>query len=356
MGDFNVGKKRIKGLVFFLIAFSIAIFTFSVGKSATDSQKKAYLKYDPGKNKVLNFSKCEGVTLEMIKEALKDQNISIMLIKKQDNSPVKLKTYMQTRGIFIEENMLSGDALTKEDYEGDLNKVIASSIVKDEELNISYYDKEDKLQSKVLEKQGEYYDKEGIILMPFALYKSVNEASNIKDVNQKIVLAGEGEYELSLALKTLEKKAKDVNENNIVTMSDYTVFNSSKESSLIKAVLFLIVCVTMINSAGISTIWVQERKKEIIMRKIMGATDKDIAKLFFGELIAVSALSIVIALLVQFILVLLTGGKLLNFDITMHVGNIIYSILITIVMALVVALPFYSDLKEIQPIEILREE
>lgn len=356
MGNFNVGKKRIKGLVFFLIAFSIAIFTFSVGKSATDSQKKAYLKYDPTKNKVLNFSKTEGFTLDMLNETLKSQNISIMLIKKQDSSPVKLKTFTQTKGIFTEETMLNGETLTKEDFEGNGQKVIVSSVVKDEELTLNYYNKVGELKNKTLEKQGEYYDKEGVIVMPYSLYKSINEDIDINDVNQKIVISAQGEYELNLALTSVQKEAKNINSENIVTMSDYTAFNSSKESSLIKAVLVLIILVTMINSAGISTIWVQERKKEIIMRKIMGATDRDIAKLFFGELMAVSGLSVVIALVVQFVLVLITGGKLLNFDISMHLGNIIYSILITVAMALIVALPFYSDLKEIQPIEIIREE
>lgn len=356
MGNINVGKKRIKGLVFFLIAFSIAIFTFSVGKSATDSQKKAYLKYDPTKNKVLNFSKSEGYTLDMLKENLKKQNVSIMLVKKQDSSDVKIKTYMQTNGLFTEETMLKGETLTKEDFEGNGDKVIVSSIVKDDDLTLSYYNKDYKLQSKSLEKQGEYYDKEGVIVMPYSLYKSIYEENDIKDINQKIVISAKGEYELDLAYKTVQEEAKKINASNVVKMSDYAAFNSSKESSLIKAVLILIVLVTMINSAGISTIWVQERKKEIIMRKIMGATDRDIAKLFFGELMAVSALSIVIALVVQFILVLITGGKLLNFDISMHLGNIIYSILITVAMALIVALPFYDDLKEIQPIEIIREE
>ncbi|MGL4772082.1 MAG: FtsX-like permease family protein, partial [Clostridium sp.] len=103
-------------------------------------------------------------------------------------------------------------------------------------------------------------------------------------------------------------------------------------------------------------IWVESRKKEIILRKIMGATDFKISLLFFGELFIICMASIIIALLGQLILKTATGGMVMNLDLSMSVSNIIYSILLTGIMSLIIAVPFLSDLKKIQPIEIIRED
>ncbi|MGL4774766.1 MAG: hypothetical protein ACRC2K_14475, partial [Clostridium sp.] len=265
-------KNRLKGLIFFLFAFTLAIFTFSVGKSATDSQKSKYLKYNPKYNKVLVFNEVEGFTMEGLMESLKYEQVSIQLVKKVDNTTVKYKTYAKTDGIFVEESMTSGNSFGKDDFNKKKNEVIATSAVKDEELKVAYVNNDGKRIETQLNKVGESYDRDGFVTMPYPLYKESFGEVNLNDSSVTIVMAGY-EYELDKATKAIQKEIEKRGLKGYMKTKDYIPYNTSKDSSMTKAILALIIGVTIVNSVGISTIWVESRKKEIILRKIMGATD-----------------------------------------------------------------------------------
>ncbi|MGL5152661.1 MAG: ABC transporter permease, partial [Clostridium sp.] len=337
------------------VSFTIAIFTFSVGKSASDTQTNKQHKYNPEYNKVINFSEIKELSVDKLIEDLKGQNVSIYMVKNQDKSNIKIKTYLKTDGIFIEETMKDGNAFNKDDFNSKENKVISTTTVEEEDLTLQYFDKEERLQQFKLNKVGESSDRDEYIIMPYQLFEEIYGTINLNDSSLTFVVSGYG-YEIELFTKRMEEITQNLPSKGYISLKDYNIYNTSKEARMAGSILVLIIGVTIINSIGISSIWVESRKKEIIMRKIMGATDFRISLLFFGELSIICTISIVLALTFQMILNKLTGGYIMNMELNMNISNVIYSIILTVGLAFSVAIPFIKGLKEIQPIEIIREE
>lgn len=345
--NFKLRGKRIKSLVFFMFAFTLAIFTFSVGKSASDSQRARFIKYDSKYNKILDASDCKDLTIDELLNAIKTSKVSLQVIRKVDDSNIKIKTYVKTDGYFSEEIMLEGEAFKRGDFLVDENMVIKTSTISEKDLILKGLNGEEIKLNDV----GSSYDRDSYIVMPSPLYEKIFGKVNLYDLNTTLVISGDL-YELDLAFKNIQA----IKSGQGIKYSDYEIFDSSKDSVLSKSLIYGIIFITMINSIGISNIWVESKKKEIIMRKVVGATDFQISKMFFGELIIIATVSVILALSLQKLIGVFTGGMLLNLNITIGFGNVLASVFLTVIMAFVVAIPFLSDIKKIQPIEIIREE
>lgn len=197
------------------------------------------------------------------------------------------------------------------------------------------------------------YEKEPKITISKELFKDYGSGINFNDPSLKIILSGES--------KDLENAIKNINEylgskSIVMKVYDYMIYDRGVEWKALIKTTILIIFVTFINSIGIAYLWVQSRKKEIILRKVVGAFNFELGKLFFIDLLKIAAISMVIAIFIQGILAFANNGYILDMCIKLNFINIISSFIVTIGTTLITSIPFLIYLFKIQPVKMLRED
>ena len=126
----------------------------------------------------------------------------------------------------------------------------------------------------------------------------------------------------------------------------------SQDPIFVLAILGYIV--TLIYSVNIVVFWVEKRKYEIAVRKAFGYTDKDIAKIISGEILALTGVAAIIALLIQAVV-----GRLLHqiskYTLEMHMANIMIAVVVVLITAFLTSIWPVRKAMRIPPIETLKE-
>lgn len=113
--------------------------------------------------------------------------------------------------------------------------------------------------------------------------------------------------------------------------------------------------VSLVYSINIVVFWIENRRKEIGVRKAVGYTNKDIAKLLIAEMIGLCLASCVVALIIQFILWILCGS-LLGYNLKIYVSNIVIGLAMVLITSLLISILPVLKMLKIQAVEVLRKE
>lgn len=349
-------KKRLS-LFFYLLSFTIAIFIFSIGTSAVKAEKENLKKYNGENNKLLNFYLEEKLTLDSLKEVLKSYKLSIIVRGTLEGSNVIFESYLKTDGLFYQEDMKKGEFFNRGDFESKEKVFLTTSLfLKDgEEFNFNYINDRGEQEVFKGKSSGEVYSKERKIILPFNSFNNYFQGSYLGDENIKIIMAGEIE-DINKGIFAINEYLKSLDENNFLEVFDYTVADKSEEGKTLKIMSYLIVLVAVMNSISICSLWINSKEKEIVMRKIVGATNIDIGKIFFFQLGKIAVLSLTIALMIQGLLSYSLGGYFMLINIKIKKGTIIYSIVFTFIMVLLTTIPFLRKIKKFNLVEMLKGE
>ena len=120
---------------------------------------------------------------------------------------------------------------------------------------------------------------------------------------------------------------------------------------------FLILIIAIINTINFTAFWIDERKKEIAIRKTVGATNSDIKKLIFDEILALSFTALILSIIVQSIIYFIINKLLiLDFYLSISLKNLFLSSIVSIFISVISSLPAYTKSTKIEPAVILKEE
>lgn len=352
----NINKRK-STIIFFIVSYAFTIFTFSVGFSAINSQKEKMKKISPQYNKNLVFSfdenvEGEEINSEEILNILEQEKVCTILKRYQDDGNI-VETYAITNGELYKEEMKSGEYFSKEDFKSkEVKAVISNTFLgkKDLEINDGGNIKTIKFENCSIS-----YEKEPKITIPLDIFKKFKSGIDFNDPTLTLIINGEKE-DLDKAINSLNSYIKNNNKKFLLQAYDYMTYDIEAEWKALMRTTILIVFVTLISSVGIAFLWVESRKKEIIMRKVVGASNFDVSKIFFQELFKIALIAMIISLVLQYTLATISGGYILDMNMKMNFTNIISSLFITLGATLVTSIPFLIYLTKIQPVEMLREE
>lgn len=116
---------------------------------------------------------------------------------------------------------------------------------------------------------------------------------------------------------------------------------------------FLVYIVSIINSVNIVSFWVEQRRFEIGIRKAFGHSNINISMLLFCEILGISVVSCMTALVIQFFIGLLIKD-IMGHSIRLYIQNIFIASLAVLITSLVTSLlPIIKSLK-MQPTEAMK--
>ncbi len=125
-------------------------------------------------------------------------------------------------------------------------------------------------------------------------------------------------------------------------------------SDVIVAVAILGYMATMVYAVNIMVFWIEKRKKEIAVRKAVGYKDRHIIKLLLAEMIGVSGISFVLALLCQSVLKKFMD-TIAGYNLKIYMSNVIVGVIVICLTAVITsALPVWKTLM-VNPIEALKK-
>ena len=336
---------------FFVVAFTVGILIFSIGDSAIISQQNKLKEFDSKNNKVISFLDYEGITIEEIINILKEGSVTTILSRDIGEESTSVETILLPEGKEFKLDMKSGKSFTNEELRGDEEKGIYS-IRLDKEIEL-ISDNGDKIK---VSEMGTCFDITRKVTIPNGLFIKLygDEASM---AGTSILLRGEPD-EIKSTIAKLDSEFKDrltLNGKGIQVF-DTSIENVEPESNALYNAGIMIFIITIINSVSISSLWVKSRKKEIVLRKVFGAKNRDITKIFLLELVIIAFISLILALIIQFLIAIVTGGNIGTVDLRLKIEAIRNSFMISMITAFSVSLPSLKYISKIQPVEMLKEE
>lgn len=103
---------------------------------------------------------------------------------------------------------------------------------------------------------------------------------------------------------------------------------------LIFIIGILLLITTSVNESNLFSLWIISRKKEIAIKKALGATNLNIIIEMLKETILLSLISIMISLLLQYIIQTKLNSILMNYELRITTINFIVAVCLSIVIAL----------------------
>lgn len=344
--------------VFFIIAFTFAFLAFSMGYSALSSQKEKLLKYDSATNKSLRILG-ENIKSDEIVNAIKDKAVTIQLRRsltdKKDNSIYEVTTEIKSDGFTRIGDLRYGKYLSKEDYNSDSNIGVFSNGLNSEDSFNIINNQLDGGKEYVIKEFGRTFDTESYIDVTNGIFFKIANTKEIGDGRTLTIISGKNAEILS-AIESIKEFVKDKDKNSNIEVYDFQVKDIETEGKAMFQMSFLIIVITIVNSISISYLWVEDNKRALTIRKVCGANNSALTKIFFGRLIVMAMISVCIALLLQYIIGIIFKGIFFNLDIRITLNNAIISFMVSIGVAFLSSLPALFYINKLQPATILKGE
>ena len=170
----------------------------------------------------------------------------------------------------------------------------------------------------------------------------------------------ENEQAAIKTIRTVFEKHKEEGDTTpkIQTMTDvFNQLNKSEDASLQLFSLLAILC-TLISIFGIYSVSssnIAQRRKEVAVRKVMGASSKTIISMFFKEYLTIVVIANAVALPLAW---LFMHGWLEQYPYRISIGLWMYAIVLLATSALIICTVLYQTLKasETNPAEVIKSE
>ncbi len=193
------------------------------------------------------------------------------------------------------------------------------------------------------------------------LNSGTNTSTHIQSRNLTLLLRKNTNDNLPLK-KILNDSFMEISKGNKSISINYSSTpekdNSMLLNSIILTLLFsgIILLVSTINVVNLSLFWVLDRRKEITIKKVVGATDSVIIKSVVLQMVFIALVSSIAAIFIQYILSIVVYKfiRITNMTIDVSWYNWVLSICVSIICGLISSIsPIKATLK-MQPSEALR--
>ena len=379
-------KKNIISVIFLIIGYFIGILSLSIGISIINDVRQYSLDSTSGnpdniaisyidfKNLDSNFSTTINNLINNLSNDVEIQvlNLKDIYVNNNDNYKACIVPTISNCKTNWHVPILQGNYFSSEDYISDnkvviLGKDLASTLFpnginNDSKINIydNYY--------KVIGVCGRKYREtqwDNAVYIPFNSYPEILNTDKYKQ---------DDEYSLSLFLRksnnsslkfenfinsTLQQKLQytpyqyTMNMEYIESRDNSSFFNSIIGTTLIAGMILIIVIINVIN---LSLFWIFNRKKEICIKKLLGATDSNIIIAIILETTSIAIFSTLLALIVQLIISQISSSYLISLGIHCDISfiNFIICFFIAIICGFTSSIIPVKEMLKMQPIESLK--
>ncbi|MGL5417233.1 MAG: ABC transporter permease [Clostridium sp.] len=350
-------KKYLKGKVsvFFIIAFTFSTFCFLLTVSLMNGKWLYNQKYNSENNKSISFITSENISLESAFNAIKERDLTIsagkfiLKMQDEDNEGYEVITTLKSNEYDVNKDIINGRNLTDEEMKGD--KHIGVTTIGKDKISLKRVEKE----NLEIEKVGEISSGVNVIILPQKTFLEYTGDDTLSEENITLYLNGK-ESEINLAIEDIKKYIKDMDEKNEIKVRNITMSENLLEENFLVTATVLVILITVLNSICISALWVKERKREFVIRKACGAKNKDIFKIFFKELSISTIVAFFIALILYFIVTVITKNMIFGMKVSLSIFTVMITIAVSIITTFIVAVPSMKYISKLQLIEVLREE
>ena len=111
--------------------------------------------------------------------------------------------------------------------------------------------------------------------------------------------------------------------------------------------------VAVVYAINIVALWMEKRRKEMGVRKAFGYSNLSITKLIMCEMAGLTFLGCIIGLGIQFLLKLFVS-RILDYDLTIYISNVVISFGIVAITTLLTSIWPVMKIMKIQPVEIVK--
>lgn len=222
-----------------------------------------------------------------------------------------------------------------------------------------------------LKNRLQYIDGKNFIGLKDEKYEVVGITKDKNDSNCIIVpmksfMESAGKIEIRNAVFTCIQKtiSRDIVYNsykavlgNNTNLLDMKSDKNDPFTGILTIASIIVVTVAIANIINFTYLWMSERKKEIALRKTVGATDEDIRKLLFYEIGFISSIALVLSIFTgQVICLIINKLVSLDFYLVISLKNVFLSALTATAIVVISSMPSYKEALKIEPALVLKEE
>lgn len=325
--------------------------TFSIGSNIILNEKEIMKKYNGNKNKEINFKLKSDIEIDKIKELLKNEKVTVDISFYDNCQNTIISTQIVSNSFDIINDMKSGKKFNKDDYNAKDNRALISSALEDKSLNC-YGNGSEAID---LENKGVFFDFGKKVNVANNTFKKLLSEDIINTPVLRVIISGE-EKDLHQVINLIEIYIKQIDGENSIEIFDYIRANREVETRELYKASIMIVVITIINSIILSSLWIDERVKEIALRKALGATNGDIFKIFFGEILKVAIIALIISNVLELSMIYITGGYIQNININYNIKSLIYTSILSVLTVFIVTIPSIRYLSKVEPAKLLKGE
>lgn len=346
-------KKRRMAAIFLILGIWIGITVFSINISYVEGLKTKdkpfglkdpdYTKFIVGSNEKLNSLE------ELITKQSKTMYIGISIPDSDEGENYFLEGAAFSKGIKYP-SVISGKFFSTEDLELNRKVAVIGSLLKDK-----VYSKNGK---RFINIKGEGYEVLGIsqsksdshsIIMPLKSLMKLEGETEIRNATFICIQKSIDEKSVFDSYKTALGK-----DATIISMKSGTADPFTRALSFASIVVIAIAAANLIN---FTYLWISERRKELALRKTVGASDEDIRNLILGEIGIIAFIALIISIITgQIICVIVNNLISVDFYLNISFRNVLLSALASSVIVVISTIPAYKEAVKVEPALVLKEE
>ncbi len=336
--------------MFLIIAFILAVITFVISRNVIYNQRQNLKVYDKKYNKEIVIDSKEKFDVEEIKRILNNKKVRLELKYYDDLNNIFISNIVVDNYDVTYEKFIRGENFSEEEKESNKKITLISAVLdnKGEEISFKYKD-----TLKGLKVNGVFNEINKTIILPSETFYNAIKTRKINDIYITSILSGETSDILG-AISDIEVYIKNKDKNAKINVFDYIKEDKEDEAKIYAEASFSIIFITILNSIGLTSLWISSRKRELAIRKAMGATNFKLMILYFKELFVLGILSVIFSLPLYFMIVKFTGGIIAGFDISFNLLAFLQSIILIFITAFLISVPSLIYLKRINLSSLLR--
>lgn len=267
---------------------------------------------------------------------LKNQRSEVVLLKESDSNIFGVYAVNHK----FEPNIISGRTFSKDDFEKKTNTIIIYEGLKDKCV--------EKDGKKYFQYDANYFEVIGVFKPSsntvnkdaLAYYNLSSEKLESKNIIYDNYIFGQFQIDAGRRTAEIVRKLDDYCTVKITrsTIDNGFVEKLQKTISAQGLALFpiiLIIFMILLNSINISSNWIENRKREIFVRRLVGATNKKISIMLLKDFFLIITLSYILVLLLAIIVSRVDLIILLNFKFSME--TVVFSYFTVILTGLISA-------------------
>lgn len=342
---FKRWRKNLKSILIIFIGMILGILALSIGLSFLKDAKDFSKELEGGDSDIYEMLLYKAESLdnqnsinkldEVLKSLNKDYEVtvgSVMYMIDRDapmSDAPSIIPKLYNKNIDWRPNLIYGRYLTIDESLSDKKiAVIGLDIYK-------YFFKDKKFESDMtIDLWGQKYSIVGVVgrtkrycpqntnlQIPYKNYFEINNQDSDPS-NISIIIRGDKKIDIDF-------------DNNLSLVDKPTYVNDIKIPIKLVAIIgVLLLLVTIINEGSLFSNWIINRRKEIAIKKALGATNAMIIKETLCETILISVISVVISLTIQYSVQIKLNTVLNGYELNITFFNYIVSLILSLIISL----------------------